>query len=140
MPKQHVQLTPTDRDALNALITKGDQKARIYKRALALLELNQGKTYTQVAQTLGVTEQTLSAWAKKYRTLGLDGLNDALRPGRPVEITGKQRAQVTALACSAPPEGHDKWTLRLLADRCVELGYCDHLSHTHVQMILKKTK
>ena len=51
MPKQHVQLTPTDRDTLTALITKGDQKARIYKRALGLLELDQGKTYTQVAQT-----------------------------------------------------------------------------------------
>ena len=67
MPKQHVQLTPTDRDTLTALITKGDQKARIYKRALGLLELDRGKTYTQVAQTLGMTGQTLSNWAKKYR-------------------------------------------------------------------------
>ncbi len=102
MPKQHVQLTPTDRDTLTALITKGDQKARIYKRALGLLELDRGKTYTQVAQTLGMTGQTLSNWAKKYRTLGLDGLKDAPRPGRPVEMTGKQRAQITALACSTP--------------------------------------
>ena len=65
MPKQHVQLTPTDRDTLTALITKGDQKARIYKRALGLLELDRGKTYTQVAQTLGMTGQTLSNWAKE---------------------------------------------------------------------------
>ena len=139
MPKQHVQLTPTDRDTLTALITKGDQKARIYKRALGLLELNRGKTYTQGAQTLGMTGQTLSHWAKKYRTLGLDSLKDAPRPGRPVEMTGKQRAQITALACSTPPAGHGRWTLRLLADHCVALGYCEHLSHTHVKTILKKT-
>ncbi len=138
MPKQHVQLTPTDRDTLTALITKGDQKARIYKRALGLLELDRGKTYTQVAQTLGMTGQTLSHWAKKYRTLGLDSLKDAPRPGRPVEMTGKQRAQITALACSTPPAGHGRWTLRLLADHCVALGSCEHLSHTHVKTILKK--
>ena len=60
------------------------------------------------------------------------------RPGRPVEMTGKQRAQITAMACSTPPAGHGRWTLRLLADHCVELGYCEHLSHTHVKTILKK--
>ena len=49
MPKQHVQLTPEDRDTLTALTTQGDQKARLYKRALGLLELDRGKTYTQVA-------------------------------------------------------------------------------------------
>ena len=132
MPKQHIQLTPKDRDTLTALITKGDRNARIYKRALGLLELDRGKTYVQVGQTL-------SRWAKQYRTLGLACLNDAPRPGRPVVMTGKQRAQITALACSTPPAGHGRWTLRLLADRCVELGYCEQLSHTHVQTILKKT-
>ena len=140
MPKQHVQLTPQDRDTLTALTTQGDQKARLYKRALGLLELDRGKTYTQVAHTLGMTHQTLCTWAKKDHALGLACLQDAPRPGRPVAITGKQRAQITALACSVPPQGYGKWTLRLLADRCVELGSCDRLSHTHVQTILKKTK
>ena len=140
MPKQHVQLTPEDRDTLTALTTQGDQKARLYKRALGLLELDRGKTYTAVAHTLGMTHQTLCTWAKKYHALGLACLKDAPRSGRPVAITGKQRAQITALACSVPPQGYGKWTLRLLADRCVELGYCDRLSHTHVQTILKKTK
>ena len=140
MPKQHVQLTPEDRDTLTTLTTQGDQKARLYKRALGLLELDRGKTYTEVAHTLGLTHQTLRAWGKKYHTLGLACLKDAPRSGRPVAITGKQRAQITALACSRPPQGYGKWSLRLLADRCVELGYCDQLSHTHVQTILKKTK
>ena len=103
MPKQHVQLTPEDRDTLTALTTQGDQKARRYKRALGLLERDRGKTYTQVAHTLGMTHQTLCTWAKKDHALGLACLKDAPRPGRPVAITGKQRAQITALACSTPP-------------------------------------
>ena len=62
MTKQHVQLTPEDRDTLTALTTQGDQKARRYKRALGLLERDRGKTYTQVAHTLGMTDQAL--WCK----------------------------------------------------------------------------
>ena len=61
------------------------------------------------------------------------------RPGRPLEIDGGQRAKVTALACSDAPTGHERWTLRLLADRAVDLNYCEHLSHTQVREILKKT-
>ena len=93
MTKQHVQLTPQDRDSSTRLTAQGDQKARLYKRALGLLELDRGKTYTQVAHTFGMTHQTLRTWAKKDHILGLDCLKDAPRSGRPVAITGKQRAK-----------------------------------------------
>ena len=66
-------------------------------------------------------------------------LFDKPRSGRPIEIDGQARAKVTALACSEPPEGHSHWDLRLLADKAVELGYCEHLSHTYAGSILKKT-
>jgi hypothetical protein len=66
-------------------------------------------------------------------------LKDKPRSGRPPEISGRQRAKITALACSTPPEGHARWSLRLLADRVVELGYVEHLSHNHAGKILKKT-
>ena len=66
-------------------------------------------------------------------------LHDKPRSGRPIEIDGGQRAKVTALACSDAPTGHSRWALRLLADKAVELGYCEHLSHTQVKTILKKT-
>ena len=82
---------------------------------------------------------TLSKWATKYRETGLAVLQDQPRSGRPIEIDGAQRAKVTALACSDPPEGYAQWTLRLLADKAVELGYCEHISHTEVATILKKT-
>jgi hypothetical protein len=66
-------------------------------------------------------------------------LEDQPRSGRPIQISGEQRAKITALACSKPPEGYARWNLRLLADKVVELGYCEAISHTEVANILKKT-
>ena len=139
MKKQHVQLTQTDRDYLETLISKGKLKARAYRRALGLLELDRGKTYTEVSETLRVALPTLSFWAAQYREKGLKMLDDQPRPGRPIKISGDQRAKITALACSEPPEGYARWNLRLLADKAVELGYCEEISHTEVASILKKT-
>jgi len=139
MKKQHVQLSPVDREYLESLTSQGEQTAKIYRRALALLELDRGKTYTEVSKTLQVTIPTLSGWAAKYLENGLEVLQDQPRSGRPIEIDGKQRAVVTALACSTPPEGYAQWSLRLLADQAVELGYCEHISHSQVGQVLKKT-
>jgi transposase len=139
MKKQHVQLTQTDRVYLEALISKGDLKAKVYRRALGLLELDRGKTYTVVSRTFQVMIPTLSSWASEYKESGLQVLQDQPRSGRPVQIDGNQRAKITALACSTPPEGHAQWSLRLLAEKAVELDYCEHVSHTEVGQILKKT-
>lgn len=139
MKKEHVELTEAERESLESLVSKGNEAARVYKRALGLLELDRGKTLSEVAKTLGVSIGTVSNWRNKYKEQGLRCLNDAPRSGRPIEIDGEQRAKITALACSKPPEGHGKWDLRLLADKVVELGYCEHISHTHVSTILKKT-
>lgn len=139
MKKQHVQLTAADREHLENLIRQGQQSARAYRRALGLLELDRGQTYTAVSKTLRVCIPTLSKWAALYEEKGLKVLKDAPRSGHPIEIDGEQRAKITALACSKPPEGYTRWSLRLLADKVVELGYCEHISHTEVADILKKT-
>ena len=139
MKKQHVQLKSADREYLETLTRQGAQTAKAYCRALALLELDRGKTYTEVSKTLQVTIPTLSGWAAKYLENGLGVLHDQPRSGRPIEIDGKQRAKITALACSTPPEGYAQWSLRLIADKAVELGYCEHISHTEVGQVLKKT-
>mgnify|MGYP002066842008 CR=1 FL=1 len=139
MKKRHVKLSENDRQYLESLIATGELPVKVYRRALALLELDRGKTYSAVAGTLNVSNHTASTWAKEYRERGLLCLHDRPRSGRPVEIDGAQRAKVTALACSEPPQGHVRWTLRLLADKAVELGYCEHISHTKVKEILKKT-
>ena len=139
MKKQHVELSDADRAKLDEIVSKGELKAKVYRRAFGLLELDRGKTYTEVSRTLGVAVQTLSIWAAKYQENGLEVLQDKPRPGRPVEIDGIQRAKVTALACSEAPEGYAQWSLRMLADKVVELGYCEQISYTEVGKILKKT-
>ena len=133
------RLSENDRTYLENLISKGSLPAKMYKRAVALLELDRGGTFTNVAQVVGVTIQTASTWAKKYGENGLEFLTDQPRSGRPKEIDGITRAQITALACSATPEGHGQWTLRLLAEKVVELEYIDAISHTEIGRILKKT-
>jgi len=138
MKKQHVQLNAPDREYLERLISQSDLRAKTYRRALGLLELDRGKTYTVVCQTIQVTIPTLSSWACEYKESGLQVLKDQPRSGRPIEIDGKQKAKITALACSTPPEGHAQWSLRLLAEKAVELDYCEHVSHTEVGQILKK--
>ena len=139
MKKQHVKLTLEDREYLEGLISKGSLSTKIYRRALSLLELDRGKTYTALSETLQVSIPSISGWAKGYKESGVQVLYDQPRPGRPIEIDGEQRAKITALACSEPPEGYAQWSLRLLAEKAVELDFCEHVSHTEISDILKKT-
>ena len=139
MKKEHVRLSETDRTYLEKLIKTGSLPAKTFKRALALLELDRGRTYTESAQIVGVVKQTTSTWAQKYKESGLEFLTDKPRSGRPIVIDGLQRAKITALACSDPPEGYERWSLRLLADEAVELGIVESISYGEVRLILKKT-
>ncbi len=140
MKKRHIRLTETERQELETLLSKGDMSARLFRRATGLLALNRGETLEAVAALLGVTNDTVRAWRQRYQADGLKSLIDKPRSGRPIEIDGVQRAQITALACSEAPPGHSEWSLRLLAEKVVELGYCERISHTQVRNILKKTK
>ena len=140
MKKEHVKLTDAERGALTDLLARGSLTAKAFKRATGLLELDRGKTLQAVAATLGVNYNTVAAWRDRYQQVGLQGLHDKPRTGRPITINGKQRAKLTALACSDAPTGHARWSLRLLADKVVELGHCDAISHTQVGNILKKTR
>ena len=139
MNKSHITLSEDDRSTLERLLAHGTLAAKKFKRATALLELDRGKTLVDVAATLQVSYPTVSAWRNAYNAAGLRCLDDAPRSGRPVEIDGLQRAKLTALACSDAPEGHARWSLRLLADKAVESGLCEHVSHTLVGDVLKKT-
>ena len=138
MKKGHVKLTEADRAFLETLTKEDELKARAYRRALGLLELDRGKCYTELAETLQVSIPSISRWAKEYRERGLQVIQGLPRTGRPMVIDGQQRAKITALACSKPPEGYGQRSLRLLADKAVELGYVEEISHTEVRKILKK--
>jgi len=139
MKKQHVELTKLDRDYLLGLSNRKTLGVRVLKRALALLALDQGETLEAVARHQQLTNDTIAQLRNRYKAQGLACLQDAPRSGRPVEIDGRQRAQITALACSEAPAGHSQWSLRLLAERIVDLEYCEAISHTQVGQILKKT-
>tara|TARA_B100000315_G_C14489551_1_gene546909 strand:+ start:94 stop:516 length:423 start_codon:yes stop_codon:yes gene_type:complete len=139
MKKQHVKLPEGDQSYLEDLLKKGSLTAKLYKRSTALLELNRGKSLKDVAATLGVSYQSISVLRNRYNSKGLLCLQDEERSGRPIELDGEQRAKITALACSDAPEGYARWSLRLLADKAVELSYCETISYSQVRLILKKT-
>jgi transposase len=139
MHKTHIQLSPTDHQHLKDQLSKGILPARSYKRATALLALHQGQTLKAVCHLLHWSYPTVMTLRDKYQSLGLACLQDKARSGRPLQLAGVQLAQITALACSTPPVGYARWSLRLLADKAVELAYVPHLSHTKVGSILKKT-
>ncbi|WP_044201071.1 helix-turn-helix domain-containing protein [Flammeovirga sp. OC4] len=140
MKRDHIQLSEEEKNHIKELLSKGDIKSRVSLRLTSLLLLNEHKTYKEVASILQVRLATVSDWKKKYKLEGLKSLlEEKPRSGRPAGLTGENKAKITALACSIPPEGYSRWTLRMLADKVVELGYVDEISHTHVQEILKKT-
>ena len=137
MKKQHIQLSETDIAYLHELIHAGVASVRVLKRARALMELNQGETIEAVARHQDVTSETIVNLRNRYRAQGLACLQDAPRSGRPPEIDETLRAQIIALAASDAPPGHTRWSLRLLAEQAVELGYCQSISHTQIRNILK---
>ncbi|NJN55603.1 MAG: helix-turn-helix domain-containing protein [Anaerolineae bacterium] len=137
--KEHINLSEADLEKVKQMLKKGNLPVRKYRRALALQELNQGQSYTQVSKTIGVTVQSLSIWAEKYKESGLAFLTDKPRSGRPKKMLSIDEAKITALACSDAPEGYGQWSLRLLAEHGVELVEAETLSYSSVRRILKKT-
>lgn len=139
----HIYLKEDERTELEQLIKSGIQSARVIGRArtLLLLDRSQGKkrTIKQVVDAAMVSQGTVSNLKERYFTGGLErALYDLPRPGAQPKIDGRVEAHLIALTCSEPPEGYDRWTLRLLADRLVTLEVVDSISHVAVGDALKK--
>ena len=141
-----VPLTAEEQERLNRLVRSGKSSARIVARARILLKLDQGRNAPQVAAALDVSEATVYRIKRRYAdpaNRSLDGLDDVLRDRPQVnrfrKLDDKREAHLIALACSPAPEGHDHWTLQLLADRMVQLGLVESLSYQTVRLKLKKT-
>ena len=146
MPKKYrVELTKAQREQLETLTSSGTIKVRKYKRARVLLltdEAHKGgrKSDEEIKERVNISLPTIQRIRRRFVEEGLEAaLNERPRPGKPKTFSGEQRAQITALACSEPPEGHTRWSLRLLADKLVELELVDSISHVTVQDVLKKT-
>ena len=143
--KHKVILSANQRNRLESLSKRGQVSARKLARAHMLLLADQNRPQgamndNQIHQILNVSQSTVIRVRKKFATCGLEAAIEELsRCGRPLTFDGYQRAQITALACSTPPEGHSQWSLRLLADQLVELGVVETISHETVGVILKKT-
>lgn len=139
MQKFHLKLSEVDREHLQVLVKKSSLGVRVFQRAQSFLALDAGQSLQQAAAAVGVNYNTVACWRDRYKAEGLLALEDKPRSGRRPRIDGTQRAKVTALACSTVPAGHARWSLRLLADRAVELGIVESISHKHVGALLKKT-
>lgn len=135
-----IQLSKEERSSLKTLFSGGNGSNRKHNRARILDLLARNTPAAEIAALLGCSPTTVYNVKHRYQTEGLESaLTEKPRSGKPTRITGEGRARITALACSESPEGHARWTLRLLADKAVELGFCDSISHNHVRQILKKT-
>ncbi len=142
MPKKRyiVDLSPAERDELLALTSKGTVQARKMKRAQILLKAADGATDVAIIAALNVSRPCVERVRKRFVVGGLArALNDDPRPGQKRKLDGKQAARLVAEACSTPPSGHGRWTLRLLAGRVVTLGFTGKISHETVRQVLKKT-
>lgn len=138
--KNLVSLKPKEQKYLHQLIAKGSQKARTITRSRILLMANSRKTDTQIIEALGTARNTIRTVRYRYVRQGLESaINEQPRPGAPNKFTGRDKAKITALACSNPPDGRSRWTLRLIADTMVELDIVDDISHHTIQRVLKKT-
>jgi len=138
--KNLIKLKPKDQKLLKQFVTKGNQKARTITRCRILLMANERKTDTEIIEALKVARNTIRTVRYRYVHKGLEAaINERPKPGAPNKFTGRDKAKITAIACSKPPEGRNRWTLRLIADTMVKLEIVDDISHHTVQRVLKKT-
>jgi transposase len=135
-----VSLSDKDRQQLHTYVNTGIHSARSIKRARILLLADQGLSDPAIASQVSSCKATVFNIRRRYCLEGLQAaLHEKPRSGKPRTITGRKVAHVIALACSKPPAGRQRWTLRLLADKVVELELLDTCSPSTVWTLLKKT-
>jgi len=134
--KYEVYLNDDQRTFLKNLTRKGKESVRKINRVRVLLLSDEGKKDKEIQEIVGVSDTMVETTRKKFVLEGLErAINEKPRPGQPKKIDGRKEAELIALACSQPPEGRAKWTLRLLADKIML-----DISHVAVSNTLKKMK
>lgn len=139
--KSHiVRLSEKERQQLQKAVQSGQSKARKITRCRILLLADKGKTDQEISEALNVCLATVFNVRRRYSQEGIESaVNERARSGQPSRFKGGLAAKITAIACSNPPEGHARWSLRLLADHIIELDIVESISHQSVKNILKKT-
>lgn len=141
-----IKLSEDERIELKAIRDQKHGKANSIKRAIALLLADEGshgpaQKDAEICQSIGFTPRTIERLRERCCEVGpLGALSHKPRetPAREIKITGEVEARITQLACSKPPAGHARWTLRLLANHLVEIEVIESISHQSVGMVLKK--
>jgi transposase len=148
--KFQIWLTSDERDELDGIVKKGKRAVRVVLMALILLfsdmspEGRGKKTNVQISRELNISERTIESAKRRFVEggipLALERKEKTVNP-KSIKLDGQLETKLLAMACSAPPEGRVRWTVRLLADKLVEVGAAPSgISHMSVQRILKKTK
>jgi transposase len=148
MKKDRVTLAADERGQLRALLARGKAAVRKLKHAQILLKADEaddgpGWDDERIAEALEVGTATVERVRRRFVEEGLASALSPYRGGKRIytrKLDGEQEAHLIALACSTPPETHGRWTLRLLAQRMVELRYVDAVSYETVRQTLKKTR
>ena len=142
MPKKYViKLREEDRQTFEEMVRKGKSSAQQIRRAQTLLMSDEGETDEDMAEVLRVTRHTVALTRKRWVEGQLGPtLKEKPRPGRQRKLDGKGEALLVALACSETPDGHEHWTMQMLADKLVTLGVVEGgLSDETVRLRLQKT-
>jgi transposase len=136
---QPVHLSASDHERLSVVMHRGKANVRTLKRAQVVLKLDAGWTGAEIAEACDVSQNTVGNVRKRFLTGGLDVvLSDRRQEQRRAALTGSQQAHLIAIACSPAPEGHDHWTLRLLAGKAVELGFVEHIAVETIRTLLRR--
>jgi len=147
MKKYIVTLTKEEREVLGSLVSKGKHQSQKILNALILLDCDTGacqanrSTNEEIARVLNISMRKIDRVKRRFVEEGFDAALDKKKTERVYEkkADGEFEAHLIALSCSDPPEGFARWSLRLLADKMVELNYIDSISHEAVRRVLKKT-
>ncbi len=136
-----VNLKEDEKNTLLQLTCKGQLSARKFKRAHILLLANENKTDRQIAQALATSIPTVERTRKRFVFEGTieAALNEKPRLGSKRTLDEKGEVVLATVTESQPPAGYKRWTMRMLADRLVELGVTDSISYETVRRVLKKT-
>ena len=145
--KYKVTLDKPEREMLQEIATRGKHRSQMVLNALILLDCDQGRfqerklTNQQIAAALPVSMKKIDRLKKRFVEGGIDAALNKQKARRTYlrKADGDFEAHLIALSCAKPPQGHARWSLRLLADRMVELRYVDEISHETVRKVLKKT-
>ena len=146
MKKYKITLRKEEHDQLIELISKGSHSSQLYRTAYILLNCDEGKhgekiTNGQVCQVLKISMRMIDRVKRRFVEVGFEAClqRKPLSKTKPKLADGELEAHLIALSCSDPPKGFSKWSLRLLADKMIELEYAETISHETVRLVLKKT-